>query len=73
MTVYLWQADGPRQGARGITDDERTARQHAAVLLRKGQATSAVVEIACTGLSWQARRGARGRVRWIPARTEGAR
>ena len=67
MSVYLWQADGPEQGARGVTDDERTARRHGEDLLRCGQADSAVVEQAGTGLSWHARAGARGRVQSVPA------
>jgi hypothetical protein len=82
VTVHLWQADGPRQGARGVSGNERTARRAAADLLRSGQASSAVVEEAvtelgmrtltdgyyCTGQQWQARLGARGRVRWVPVK-----
>jgi len=83
VTVYLWQADGPRQGARGVSDDERRARRAAADLLRSGQASTAVVEEAApdlggltltdgyypSGLRWQATRvGTHGRVRWMPVR-----
>ncbi len=67
MSVYLWQADGPEQGARGVTDDERSARRAAADLLRCGQASTAVVEQGGTGRRWQARVGAQGRIRWDPA------
>lgn len=84
--AFLWQADGPRQGARGVCGSERRARRAAADLLRSGQASSATVEEAATelgqrtltdgyypsGLSWQGRLGARGRVRWVPARREGS-
>ena len=80
--AFLWRADGPRQGSRGVTDDGRKARRAAADLLRTGQASSAVVEEAATelgmrtltsgyypnGRRWQGRLGARGRVRWVPAR-----
>ncbi len=82
MSVFLWQADGPEQGARGVTDDQRRARRAAAGLLRDGQASSAVIEEAAaelgmrtlnadyyaTGQRWQGRLGARGRVRWVTAR-----
>jgi len=83
VTVYLWQADGPEAGARGVSDDERKARRAAADLLRCGQASSAVVQEAAaelgertltagyyaTGQRWQGRLvGAQGRVRWVPAR-----
>ena len=82
MSVYLWQADGPEQGARGVTDDEQAARRAAAVLLQDGRASSAVVEEAVpelgmrtltagyypTGQRWDGRLGAQGRVRWVPAR-----
>ena len=78
--AFLWRADGPRQGSRGVTDDGRKARRAAEDLLRTGQASSAVVEEAAmelgertladsyyaTGQRWQARVGARGRVRWVP-------
>jgi len=43
-TAFLWQADGPEQGARGVCGDRRKARRAAADLLRSGQASSAVVE-----------------------------
>jgi hypothetical protein len=83
VSVYLWQADGPRQGSRGICDVEQLARDAAADLLRSGQASFAVIEEAvpelgmrtltagywCTGQRWQARVGAAGRVRWVPVRT----
>lgn len=80
--AFLWQADGPRQGARGVCGSERKARRAAADLLRNGQASSATVEEAATelgertltdgyypsGLRWQARVGAGGRIRWVPAK-----
>lgn len=65
---FLWQADGPQQGARGVSDDWRRARQHAADLLRSGQASSALVEEAPGRRRWQARVGARGRVTWVPVK-----
>ena len=79
--AFLWQADGPQQGARGVCGDQRKARRRAADLLRSGQASTAVVEEAaaelgertltagyyCTGLRWQGRAGAGGRVRWVPS------
>ena len=78
--AFLWQADGPRQGARGVCGSGRMARRAAADLLRSGQASTAVVEEAATelgmrtltsghypnGRRWQGRLGARGRVRWVP-------
>ena len=83
MSVYLWQADGPRQGARGVSDDERRARRAAADLLRCGQASSALIEEAAAelgertlnagyyaiGQKWRARVGAQGHVTWEPAGT----
>ena len=85
--AFLWRADGPRQGSRGVTDDGRKARRAAADLLRTGQATAAYVEEAAmelgertladsyyaTGRKWQGRVGARGRVRWVPAAPGGPR
>jgi hypothetical protein len=82
VSVFLWQADGPRQGSRGICDVEQSARDAAAGLLRSGQASSAVIEEAvpelgmrtltagywCTGQRWQGHVGARGRVRWVPVK-----
>jgi hypothetical protein len=84
VSAFLWQADGPEQGARGVCDNGRSARRAAAALLRSGLASTAVVEEAAMelgmrtlsdsyyaiGQRWQARVGARGRVRWVPARTE---
>jgi hypothetical protein len=86
ITAYLWQADGPQQGARGVCDSEQKARQAAADLLRSGQASSALVEEAATelgmrtltsgyypnGQRWQGRLGARGRVSWVPVTAEQA-
>jgi len=79
ITVFLWQADGPVRGGRGVCDDRRKARQDAAACLRSGQASLAVVEEATaelglrtltsgyysTGRKWQARVGMNGRVRWV--------
>lgn len=84
--AFLWQADGPRQGARGVSDSRRRARRAAGDCLRAGQASSALVEEAAMelgqrtladsyyaiGQRWQGRLGARGRVRWVPARREGS-
>jgi len=84
VTVYLWQADGPRQGNRGASGDEQSARRAAADCLRSGRANSALVEEAAAelgmrtladgyyaiGQRWQARVGAHGRVRWVPAPRE---
>lgn len=84
--VFLWQADGPEQGARGVSGDEREARRAAAELLRSGQASSALVEEAATELGmrtltdgyyptgprWRARVGAAGRIRWVPVKADTA-
>jgi hypothetical protein len=78
--AFLWQADGPLQGARGVTDDAGRARRAAADCLRSGAASSAVVEealpdlwvrtlaggYAWTGHGWRAKVGAGGRVWWVP-------
>ncbi len=84
ITVFLWQADGPRQGGRGISGDCKAARRAAAECLRSGTATAATIEEATaeigmrtltdgyypTGPRWQARVGAQGRVRWVPLKAE---
>jgi hypothetical protein len=81
ITVFLWQADGPQQGGRGVSADRRQALHAAADRLRSGQATSAVVEMAVTDLGmrtltslycrtgrrWQARVGPAGRIWWVRA------
>jgi hypothetical protein len=81
--VFLWQADGPEQGGRGVSGDREAARRAAEKLLRSGEATAAVIEEAELGLGtraltfaycptgprWQAMTGPRGRVRWVPDRT----
>lgn len=80
MTVFLWQADGPEQGARGVTDAQWLARRHAAAFLLTGQASSAVVQEAvtelgmrtlgdgyyATGPQWRGTVGDGGLVRWVP-------
>lgn len=79
ITVFLWQADGPRQGGRGVSGDQGSARRAAAGRLRSGAATTAVVEEATAGIgirtladgycptgeAWRAR-VADGRVTWMP-------
>lgn len=81
ITVFLWQADGPSRGERGVSGDRRAARQAAAGCLRSGEATAAVVEEATTelgirtlavgyhrtGQRWQARAGPAGRIWWVRA------
>jgi hypothetical protein len=80
VTAFLWQADGPTMGTRGVAEDPRKARRLAAECLRSGAASSAVVEEALsdlgmrtlvggyfrTGRGWRATVGAGGRVRWRP-------
>jgi hypothetical protein len=84
--AFLWQADGPRQGARGVSDSRRRARRAAGDCLRAGHASTAVVVEAAAelgmrtladsyyaiGQKWQGQLGARGRVRWVPAKGEGS-
>lgn len=79
--AYLWQADGPSQGCRGVTGRPRSARTAAAALLRSGAADWAVIEEAVAGLGmrgledawqptgrrWRASLGREGRVRWVHA------
>lgn len=76
MIVYLWDAP-PRCG---VSDNEKRARAKAEVFLRGGLADAARVEAAVavtgirtlecgydrTGCGWQAVRGPRGGVRWVP-------
>ena len=76
--AFLWQADGPTMGTRGVADDPRKARQLAAECLRSGSADSAEVEEALsdlgmrtlvggyfrTGHRWRGQVGIGGRVRW---------
>jgi len=76
VTVWLWDAPGPRSSARGVCGKETSARRAAAARLRAGQASGAVVEQAVivlgaatledsyrrTGNRWQARPGQR--IRW---------
>jgi hypothetical protein len=83
--AFLWQADGPQQGTRGVTDNARRARQVAADCLRSDAANSAVIEEAVpdlgvrtmvggyfrTGRGWRAKVDAGGRVWWVPVRAEG--
>ena len=80
--AFLWQADGPGVGVRGIAGDEGTARRRAAACLLAGSAPLAVVQEATaelgmrtltdgwhrTGREWQGIGGAGGEVRWIPVR-----
>lgn len=83
MIAWLWQADGPQMGIRGVVDNSGRARRLAAECLRSGDANSAIIEEAATGglgaqtlaagyprsgRKWQARVGARGRVRWTAVR-----
>lgn len=79
--AFLWQADGPAMGSRGVCGDQGRARRLAAECLRSGAADTAVVEEAVTDLMaqtladgyrrtgprWSARVGAGGRVRWRAA------
>jgi hypothetical protein len=76
--AWLWQADGPLMGTRGIVDDSGRARRLAVECLLSGDASSAVVEEAAaelgeralidgyhrTGRRWQATVGAHGRIGW---------
>jgi hypothetical protein len=79
--AWLWQADGPQMGTRGIVDDPGRARRLAAECLLSGNASSAVVQEAAaelgmrtltdgyhrTGREWRGSVGAGGRVRWTQA------
>ena len=79
-SAFLWQADGPQQGSRGVSDDQGRARRLAADCLRSGAASSAIVEAALTdlgtrtlaggyyrtGRAWRAKVGPGGRVWWVP-------
>jgi hypothetical protein len=81
VTVWLWQADGPASGGRGVSGDRLAARRAAEVRLLRGDAAEAVVEEAVTDLSpqtlaegyrrtgprWVAAAGPGPHVRWVPA------
>jgi len=76
MTVWLWDAPGPRSRALGVCGKEASARRAAEARLRGGQASAAVVEQAVivlgaatledsyrrTGNRWRARPGTP--IRW---------
>lgn len=76
--AFLWQADGPKIGTRGVVDDAERARELAGECLQSGTAVSAVVEEAAaelgmrtlesgyhrTGRGWRARVDGAGRIRW---------
>jgi hypothetical protein len=76
--AWLWQADGPQMGTRGVVGDPGSARRLAGECLLSGVADSAVVEEAAaelgertlidgyhrTGRRWQATIGAHGRIGW---------
>lgn len=76
--AFLWQADGPEIGTRGVVDDEGRARRLAAECLLSGTAVTAVVDEAATdlgrrtlesgyhrtGRGWAGRVDGGGRVRW---------
>jgi hypothetical protein len=78
--VFLWQADGPLNGGRGVCGEAASARLAAECCLRRGTATAAVVEeavpavgtstlagIYCrTGEAWLASRGPGGGIAWVP-------
>lgn len=80
MIVWLWDAPGPTRAARGVTDDEATARRAAETCLRSGQARSAAVEKAHavlgvrsltsgyerTGDGWTAECRQDRRISWTP-------
>jgi hypothetical protein len=80
VIVWLWNAPGPARAARGVTDDEATARRAAETCLRSGQARSAAVEKAHavlgvqsltsgyerTGDGWTAECRQDGRISWMP-------
>jgi len=80
VIVWLWDAAGPARTARGVTDDEATARRAAERCLRSGQARSAAVEKAHavlgvrsltsgyerTGDGWTAECRHDGRISWMP-------
>ena len=82
MIVYLWDADGPASGARGVTDDPARAQEAAEACLTNGQATAARVEKTnlVTGIralnpgytrlghGWTAQPRRKGRIRWVPLR-----
>lgn len=80
MIVWLWDAPGPARTARGVTDDEATARRAAETCLRSGQARSAAVEKAHavlgvrsltsgyerTGDGWTAKCRQDSQISWTP-------
>lgn len=77
-TVWLWQADGPASGGRGISGDRLAARRAAEGRLLSGAAAVAWVDQAVTNIEtsladgyyrvarWQARLGPGRRVWWAP-------
>jgi hypothetical protein len=79
---YLWQADSPTQGARGVCGEQWRARSRAEGCLLEG-APEAVIEVAAPGLGasslagcwcrtgekWRASVGPGGGVEWIPVDT----
>jgi hypothetical protein len=83
VKAWLWQADGPQMGVRGVVGDPGRARRLAAECLLSGVADSAVIEEAATGgvgaqtlaagyprtgRRWLASVGARGRIQWTAVR-----
>ena len=83
MKAWLWQADGPQMGVRGVVGDPGRARRLAAECLLNGVAVTAVIEEAATGglgaqtlaagyprtgRKWLATVGALGNVRWTAVR-----
>jgi hypothetical protein len=78
--VYLWQADGPLNGGRGVCGELGSAREAAEGCLRRGAATGAVVEEAVpeigirtladgycrTGEAWRAEPAPGGGITWVP-------
>ena len=80
IVVWLWQADGPASGGRGVSGDRAAAAAAAIGRLRSGDATEAVVEEAetdlgtrtlaggyyRTGPGWVARTGPDLSVCWVP-------
>ena len=78
---YLWQADGPEQGSRGVCGDQVSARAKAEGCMNEQGATMALIREAVPGLTaglddgwcptgdaWRAEFGDDGSVVWAPVK-----
>jgi hypothetical protein len=84
--AFLWQADSPTSGARGVCGDQGDARLAAEGCIREHGAERALIRAATPGLeavggddgwcptgdAWLAEPAPGGGVTWVPVKTEPA-